>query len=85
MNAAAWFRDDQPDAVQVVSVLLRVVWGKYGPRRSREVEETRDCREEKGLEGKVGRLTLLTRREQREGCGDVRVGETQRQGQTSFV
>lgn len=51
MNAAAWFRDDQPDAVQVVSVLLRVVWRKYGPRRSREVEETRDCREEKGVGG----------------------------------
>lgn len=54
VNAAAWFRDDQPDAVQVVSVLLRVVWREYGPRRGREVKETRDCREEKVIGGEGG-------------------------------
>lgn len=43
MDAAAWFRDNQPHTVQVVAVLLRVVWREYSSGRSREVEETGDC------------------------------------------
>lgn len=43
MDAAAWFRDNQPHTIQVVAVLLRVVWREYGSRRSREVKETGDC------------------------------------------
>lgn len=31
MNAAPWFRDYQPHTVQVVPILVRVVWRKYGP------------------------------------------------------
>lgn len=43
MDAAPRFRDNQPHTVQVVAIFLWVVWGQHGPRRSREVEETRDC------------------------------------------
>lgn len=42
VDAAAWFGDNQPDAVQVVAVLLRVVWREDRPRRSREVKEAGD-------------------------------------------
>lgn len=31
MNATSWFRDNQPHAIQVVTILLWVVWGQNSP------------------------------------------------------
>lgn len=74
MNAAPRFRDYQPHTVQVVPILVRVVWRKYGPRRSREVEETRDYKEEKG-KGEMREKTELTGQEEETKKRNVRVSE----------
>lgn len=46
MNAASWFRNNQPHTIQVVPIFLWVVWGQYSSWWGREVEKTWDYKEE---------------------------------------
>lgn len=45
IDSTFWIGDDQPNAVHVVAVFLRVVWGQQHPGGCGEVEETRNCAE----------------------------------------
>lgn len=66
MDAAAWFGDNQPHAIQVVAILLRVVWRENGSRRSREVKETGDC-EHQGIKQRHRKVRTNNNKTQQEG------------------
>lgn len=48
MNPGAWLRDDQPNAVEVVSIALWVVGRQHSPHRRSEVGETGNWQDKEG-------------------------------------